>query len=400
MEHQLDRSRPLWETWVVEGVEGDRFALINKIHHCILDGHGGVDLSQSLLSLTPDRDIREAPRFLPRPEPSSSELLVNEWRHRLATPIDGLSNLYRFVRKARDPVGEVGRQIRSLGEMASWKALPASETPMNGEIGPHRICDWRTMPLEQLKAVKKALGCTINDVVLTVTTTAVRELMQHRQVRPEELDFRVSTPVSVRPKGSEGDLGNHVSSWIIRLPLGEPDPLEQLEIVRASTQELKRSNQASAIELVNAVVDWMPFDLQAASRGTVNMIVSNVPGPPFPLYILGAEMQEIIPLPPLIDNVGLAIGLLSYNGQLSWGFNADYDRLPDLADFATGVVDAFERLAEAAGVDLEAVETTKQLPAPEGGELQSWLDPAVAGTPSPAEGEAEPVRTAVGAADG
>ncbi len=376
MEHSLDRSRPLWECWVVEGLEGDRFALINKIHHCVLDGAGGVDLAQILLSTLPEREIHAAPRFLPRPKPSDRELRVDEWSHRIAAPLKSLGDLAHFARDTSDLADEVSRQLRTIGSLASWKAVPASETPINGEIGPHRIIEWRSLSLEHMKAVKKALGCTINDLVLTLVSNAIRELMLRRQVHPQDLDFRVSSPVNVRPEAQRGQLGNHVSSWILRLPLGERDPLEQLEVIRASTHALKRDNQASAVELVNTVLDWLPIDVQAASRGTINMIVTNVPGPPFPLYTLGAKMLSIVPLPPLIDNVGLAIGVLSHDGKVCWGFNADYDRVPDLAEFADDVERTFENLAGAVGVSSETLVPEPPPPVPEGSELRTWQHPA------------------------
>ncbi len=375
MEHGLDRSRPLWETWVVEGLEGNRFALINKIHHCVLDGAGGVDISQILLSTAPEREIREAPNFMPRPHPTGRELRMNEWKRRLAAPLEAAGNLNRFIRDTKDLGSEMGRQLRSIGTMAGWKAVPASETPLNGEVGPHRAIEWRTIPLAQMKAVKNALDCTINDVVLAAVTGAVRLLMQRRQVRAADLDFRVSSPVNVRREADEGELGNHVSSWILRLPIGEAEPLEQLNIIRANTLELKRGNQASAVNMINSIIDWLPIDVQAASRGTMNMIVSNVPGPPFPLYMLGSEMLSITPLPPLIDNVGLVVGVLSYNGKVCWGFNADYDRIPDLDDFASSVVASFERLAAAAGVSLAEISGSTAT-RPQNEELSNWLHPA------------------------
>lgn len=354
MEQPLDRSRPLWETWVVEGLSGDRFATISKIHHCMVDGASGMQLSQLLLSTKPERKIREPQRFIPRPVPRARELRYDERIRRLKTPLAAARQVIDFARESSDPGREVLRQVQSLTELAGWKTRPASETPINGSIGPHRSLEWVTMDLAAVKAVRRALSCTVNDVVLTTVTGAIRKLMKRRQVNPAELDFRVSAPVNVRRDRADGEMGNHVSSWVVRLPLDEEDPLEQLKALHATTDELKKSDQATALKLVTSVLDWLPFSTQSLSVGTMNTIVTNVPGPALPLYMLGAEVKQMIPFAPLIENVGLTIGVLSYNGNLAWGFNADWDRLPDLADFRIAIQNSFELLAEAAGMNLES----------------------------------------------
>ena len=349
MERPLDRSRPLWETWVIEGLSGNRFATIAKTHHCMVDGASGMSLLQHRFSLSAEAAIREAPRFVPRPAPRPAVLRRDARRRRLTRPVRLARNLAAFVSENEDVVGEVGHRLRSLGSLVSMKVKPASETPINGPIGPHRIFDWLELPLDDLKAVRRARGCSINDVVLATVTGAVRELMLGRQLSPEKLEFRVSTPVNMRSgAGEETRPGNQVSSWIVRLPLEQSDPLEQLARIRETTKALKDTHQADGFELIKAVQEWIPLDMQAASKGTQNMLVTNVPGPPFPMYLLGAELQSIFAQAPLIANVGLAVSALSYNGKVGWGFTADYDLLPDLASFAKGVSRAFERLAKAA----------------------------------------------------
>lgn len=352
MEQTLDRSRPLWETWVVEGLENDRFALISKVHHCMVDGAAGVDLSQILLSNTPTRKIRKSPRFIPRPKPTRRELLHGERLRRLSMPLVALRNWQSFRNDHEDLRGEIQTRLLAIREMAGFKAVRASETPLNGKVGPHRIVDWLNMSLADVKAVRKQCGCSVNDVVLATVTGAVQRFMQHRQVRPELLDFRVSTPVNVRNDSNRKLMGNHVSSWVVRLPLGEEDPLRRIDAIRETTQGLKHSHQAVVVEMLTSLNEWLPFNIQSASVGTMNMIVTNVPGPQFPLFMLGAELEEIRPVPPLIENLGLSVSVMSYNGNLGWGFNADYDRVPDLDDFCLGVRRSFERLASAAGVTL------------------------------------------------
>ena len=349
MERPLDRSRPLWEVWLIEGLEGGRFAMINKTHHCMIDGASGMALMQTLYSTTPEVEPRCAPRYVPRPPPSALELRADAWRRRLALPGRVLSEGRRLASRSEGVSAELSGYARALAQLARFKLTPASETPLNGPIGPHRIFDWLVLPLEAVRAVRRARGCSLNDVVLAIVSGAVREFLIGRQLRPERLDFRVSAPVNVRRGGDAAELGNHVSSWIVPLPLGEADPLAQLREIHATTSELKQSNQAIGVELVTRLHEFLPFDIQGLSKGTQNLLVTNVPGPQFPLYLLGARLLSLFAQPPLIDNVGLAISVISYDGKLGFGFTGDLDRVPDLADFVRDLARAFERLASAAG---------------------------------------------------
>jgi WS/DGAT/MGAT family acyltransferase len=353
-ERPLDRARPLWEIWVVEGLEGGRFATVGLTHHCMVDGAAGMDLARSLFSTTPEFSIREPHRYMPRPQPSDAELRRDSWLRLLGLPFDLAGRLREFVRETEDLPGEIVSRVRALGEMALWKAIPASDTPLNGFLGPHRRVDWVELRLDEIKAVRRALDCSVNDVVLAIVTGAVREFLMGRQVRPDGLEFRVAIPVNVRSRSEEGRMGNRVSTWIVRLPLAEEDPVRQIQELHRTTQELKESHQADAIELVEAVHEWIPLDIQGLAEGTQNMYVTNVPGPQFPLYLMGAKLQAIYLHAPLLQNQGLAVGALSYDGRVCWGFTADEDRLPDLDVFTAAVGRSFERLAQAAGVRLAA----------------------------------------------
>jgi WS/DGAT/MGAT family acyltransferase len=348
MERPLDRGRPLWESWLIEGLEGGRFAVLNKTHHCMIDGASGMALMQTLYSASPEAEPREAPRYVPRPPPSARELQLDAWRRRLGLP----GRLFAAGRRIwnDDELGdELAGSARALAQLARFKLQPASETPLNGPIGPHRIFDWLELPLESVRAVRRARGCSLNDVVLASVTGAVRDFLIGRQLRPERLDFRVSAPVNVRKGGDPERLGNHVSSWIVRLPLEESEPLAQLRAIHATTSALKQSNQAGGVELVTRLHEVLPIDMHGLSRGTQNLLVTNVPGPQFPLYLLGARLLSLFAQPPLIDHVGLAISAVSYDGKLGFGFTGDLDRVPDLADFVRGLARAFDRLAHAAG---------------------------------------------------
>jgi hypothetical protein len=229
----------------------------------------------------------------------------------------------------------------------------------------------------------------VNDVVLAVVTGAVREFLLERQVHPDALEFRVAAPVNVRGKEQASRGGNRVSSWIVSLPIGEADPARQVAAIRHATEGMKAARQADAIELVEAVHEWLPIDIQALSRGTQNMFVTNVPGPQFPLYLLGAELLDIYVQAPLIDNLGLVVGVISYNGGVCWGFNADYDRVPDLAEFVRMTRRSVERLADTAGVRLGggAAVDVGTAPAPE---------PAAPLSPSPTRAGRRPGARAAG----
>jgi diacylglycerol O-acyltransferase / wax synthase len=232
---------------------------------------------------------------------------------------------------------------------------PASQSPLNGRLCPHRRFEWLTMPFGDVKAVSRALGCSVNDVVLATVAGAVREFCIARRAHPDEIDFRVSAPVSVRRDEDRGRLGNAVSSWIVRLPIDEPDARRRLEAIHRVTDELKRSRQALGVQLMMAAAEWAPQALLSlgarAASGPINMIVTNVPGPQFPLYSLGARLVALYPLVPLLENTGLGVALFSYDGQLCWGFNADYDLLPDLRVFVRAVDGSFRALSAAAGVE-------------------------------------------------
>ena len=359
MAQHLDRERPLWELWVVEGLEGDRFAIISKMHHCMIDGMSGVDLSQILQS--PDKnatEIGEPPRFHPRPAPTATELLTDAVTWRLQTPLRALKGLRELQKETDDLRSEVEARWRAIRSMYGEGMAKVSETPINGENSPHRNFDYLRMPLADIKALRHALGATVNDTVLTIVTGAFRAYLARRGCDPSQLDFRIQAPVSVRTEEEKGKLGNRISAWTVPLPLDEDDPRKQLERIRATTQELKDSRQALAVETMMSVMDAMPTQLLSlASRqaqGTVNSIVTNVPGPQFPLYLLGAELKGMYPQVPLMLGVGIGIALISYNGVLCWGFNADAVKVPDLADFVGAIRASAQRVAEACEVKLSA----------------------------------------------
>jgi WS/DGAT/MGAT family acyltransferase len=371
-EQQLDRTRPLWEIWIVEGLENERFAMINKIHHSMIDGASGVDLSQVLMSPDPKFMPEDPPVYFPRPEPSMTELWRDEYERFVTLPWHALRNFRKFQHDSKDLYGELKTRAVALKETLEANLGTPDENPLNGPVGPHRILDWTAMPLEDIKVVRRALGCTVNDVVLTIVTGAVRTFIRNRQVNPEDIKYRVAAPVSVRREKDQGKMGNRVSAWSIPLPISVADPMRQLEIIHAETQKLKESKQALGVEMMMALAEWTPSLLTLGARAggaANNTIVTNVPGPQFPLYMVGAEMEEIYPCVPLMENMGIGIALMSYNGKLCWGFNADYGRVSDVATFVKYIRKSFEAIAAAAGVELSdayygKISKTNALPKP------------------------------------
>jgi WS/DGAT/MGAT family acyltransferase len=356
MQQHLDRARPLWETWVVEGLEGDRFALISKVHHCMIDGVSGVDIMQLLMSPTPDAELPTPPNYVPRETPSGLELLRDAVVHQATLPLEAVRDFRNFTAEAQDVRREITTRARAAFEMVSTQLRQTSETPINGPIGPHRRFDWSRVPIAELKQIRKKLGGSLNDVVLTIVNGAFRRFLGDRGVDLHDLDFRVMTPVSVRADTEQGALGNRVSAWIIDLPLDESDPREVLKRITARTTELKESNQAVGAEVLMRAADWAPSTLLSLGARNMtrmlsfNSVTTNVPGPQIPMYLLGARMLEVYPHVPLVDGLGLGIALLSYDGNLHWGVNADRDLVPDIASFLAALEQSYGELRGLAGL--------------------------------------------------
>lgn len=358
---RLDRRHALWEVWVIEGVEGgEQFAILNKIHHCMIDGAAGADLSQVLMSPSPKVEEGPGIPFMPRPAPTRTELLgdaVSETvRRPLALARDWIAQATSSPaqRAATEMAGpSTGERLRAFAEMASHAATAASPTPINGELGPHRRLDWLTMPLDDVKELRRELGCTINDVVLATVTGALRRYLFRRRMDVKELDFRISAPVSMRRPEHDRIQGNHVSSWVVPLPLSIDDPIEQIEAIQQTTEVLKSSNAALAVDTIMELAEWVPGPIleralpAIGSSGPVNMIVTNVPGPQFPLYLAGSRLLAMYPVVPLIPGGGLGVALFSYEGKLCWGFNGDFELVPDLASLVDDIAASFEGLRKA-----------------------------------------------------
>ena len=351
MSQQLDRGKPLWEMWIVEGLEHDRFAIVTKAHHCMIDGVGSVELTGSVMRPTPEDDPRlaePAPRWMPRPAPSARELWLREALHRTTAPL-ALARLVRdAVTAPRATFAQASATTSGLADAMRASFRPASPTPFNVEIGPHRRFDWTTMDLGRIREVKTRLGGTVNDVVLAIFSGALRRFFHRRGLTVDGLDFRAMLPVNVRGAGEH--MGNRVAMMAVRLPLDVADPRERLARVVAETTRVKHSHQAAGIQALEELSDrtftsiFTEFARLATLSQPYNVVVTNVPGPQFPVYVLGARMLACYPVVPLFQNQALGVALFSYDGRLFWGFNSDWDVVPDLHDLVAAVeheIDAF-----------------------------------------------------------
>jgi len=353
MSQPLDRNRPLWEMWIVEGLEDDHVALVSKTHHCMVDGISGADLMSVILSPFPDSDPGNPEPWKPRKRPTNAELVLDALSRRVAQPVEAARVMYETFldnRRITEFVDNVEAVLQTLAPALN----PASQTPINIEVGPHRRFDWTAMKVADLKAVKNVLGGTLNDVVLATVAGALRSFLAQRGIDPDDLAIRAMVPVSVRTAGERGTLGNRVSQMAVPLPVHIADPQERLQAVRATTHDIKDSKQALGAQVLTTISEWaVPNLLVQAVRlanrtRPYNLIVTNVPGPQIPLYMLGSQMLTAYPVVPLFENLGIVVGLFSYNGGLYWGVNADWEQIPDLHELVVATEEAFAELQEVA----------------------------------------------------
>ena len=354
----LDRDRPLWELWIVEGLEGDRFALLTKVHHCMVDGASGVSLLTLLFRTDPSEEIPPTESWFPRPRPSKLRLAFDEAVGRAQAPVALWRELGGAVRTPDRTLRAVRDRAVSVAEALRTGFHLPSESALNRPIGPHRRAEWRVFDLAELKEIKRRLGGTVNDVVLTLVSGALRRFLTRRHEDLETVDYRVVVPVNMRSASGDPGVANRVSAFFLSLPVGEADPVARFGAVRRETERLKTSRAADGIDFFTQLVErtgstWLTeLGVRLAARvQPYNQIVSNVPGPQYPLYVLGARLLELYPLPPLFERQGLGTAVMSYDGRVCWGFVADRDVVPDLGALARDLEAA---LAELRGAALQA----------------------------------------------
>jgi WS/DGAT/MGAT family acyltransferase len=353
---QLDRLKPLWELWLVQNLERDRFAILTKTHHAMVDGISGVDIGTVLFDVEREAEpLKLEDDWVPQPEPGTTELLGRGIADAVAAPVKLAERAVDVVRSPETAARKLVEGLEGVGEIVSAFADPAPDVPLNETIGPHRRYVWARSELAAFKRIKDSLGGTVNDVVLAVVTGALRSWLHRRRIRTEGLELRALVPVSIRTHDERGDLGNRIALMRGPLPVYIEDPVRRLHTISDAMAGLKRSKQALGAEVISRFNDFAPPTLLAqASRinfstRLFNMIVTNVPGPQMPLYVLGRELEDVFPVAFLPQNHCLAVAIMSYNGKVGFGLLADYDCMEDVEVVSDGIGEALAELEAAAG---------------------------------------------------
>jgi WS/DGAT/MGAT family acyltransferase len=368
---QLDRTKPLWEIWLVEGLgpsgsnggdsEGSqpasRFALLSKTHHALVDGVAGVDITAVLFDTAADPETPPGPGmpWQPRPEPTSVQVLGDALIERAIQPGEVVRSARAAFRTPRRIARRGLESVAAMGALAKT-GMGAPSTLLNVDIGPHRRFDWVRADLNDIKAIKNKLGGTVNDVVLAVVTGALRGFMQQRGEPVDGVTLKAMVPVSVRRENEYGMTGNRVAAMMASLPVHEVDPVERLRILSDELSGLKDSGQAVGAEALTQLAGFAPPTVLAqASRlqsrqRFFNLVITNVPGPQMELYVLGRPLVDVFPLAPLARRQALCIAIMSYHGKLNFGLLGDFDAMPDLEVLAQGISDSIDELRAAAGL--------------------------------------------------
>jgi WS/DGAT/MGAT family acyltransferase len=354
----LDRDRPLWELWFVEGLEGGNIGLIQKTHHALVDGVSGVDVATVLLDFTPEPKFLEPPRWIVEPAPSPGRLFVDTLYERTTEPAEIARTARRIARTPQRTMARTGQLGRALSTLVDRNSIVPS-TSLNVRVGRRRRFEGVRVSLDDVKAIRHALGGTVNDVVLAGVAGGLRRLFESRDEDVDDLRLRALCPVSVRDDSERMQLGNRVSAMFVDLPVGEADPTLRLQAIRATTGDLKDRQQAvGAAFLVDLTQFAAPTLLGLAARLAhrqpfFNLVITNVPGPQVPLYCMGGRMLEAYPVVPLTRNTALGIAILSYCGQLHLGLYVDADALDDVTVLAAGLEDSFAELKKIAEETVE-----------------------------------------------
>ncbi len=348
----LDRTKPLWELWLVQGLADGRFALITKTHHALVDGVAGVDLATVLFDqqAVPGPALHPEAPWRPRHSPGGVQMAARGLRGVAALPFEAAGRVLGAAAHPGDALAQTREALEGLGEVV-WAGLNAApETPLNVEIGPHRRLVTVRAELADFKAIKDAHGGTVNDVVLAVVTGALRRWLQTRGVRTEGLELRALVPVSIRTRHEQNTLGNRLAAMRAPVPIYVEDPLARLRVVRQAMDGLKESKQAVGAEVLAGMQALAPPTILAqASRlnfstRLFNLLVTNVPGPQFPLYVLGRELRDLFPIAFLPKGHALAVAVMSYDGGMDFGLLGDYDAMPDLEELGVLLSESVEEL--------------------------------------------------------
>jgi diacylglycerol O-acyltransferase / wax synthase len=357
--HLLDRRRALWELWFVEGLRRNRVALIQKTHHCLVDGISGVDLTAVLFDLEPDHVVRAAPiPWYPDPAPTPQQLLQHSLMERATDP----SELFRPARAALRRPRQAAERVADVARTVAATRRKVPTMPWNVPVS--RDCRWAParVRLERVKATKDAATaggvtagpCSVHDVILAACAGALRSFLQSRGLPPDDLVLKAVAPVSLRSEDKRGAVGSRVSMLPADLPVGEPDPRARLRTVHENLRELRESGGILGGDELMAMTSFLPPTIlalasRAFARSPLNLTVTNVPGPQFPVYCMGARALEAFPYVGIAENMALTIAAVSYNGAIGFGLTGDKAALPDLPVLGDAIQQAFVELGAAVG---------------------------------------------------
>ena len=358
LERPLNRTRPLWEVWTVEGLEDGQFALVCKVHHCMVDGVGGLSLLQAMLSTSPVEPSGPPEPWTPRAEPSESDLLQIAMQRR--------QNLIRSagetLRSALQDPQQTSKALKaSASEILAFARgglkLPSTGS-FNQPIGPNRKIEWLSLDLARVKAIHASLDGTVNDVVLATLSGGFRRFLHGRGHLDDRPTLRTVIPVNVRAEGPAQSMGNQASCWMLDLPLQPDDPKEMLRRIRTQTLMHKSSRSARGGELLSEAAEWANAGIMHQVVRTLsnlqpyNLVITNVPGPPFPLFLAGAPLIAAHPHLPLFEGQGIGVAIFRYLDQLQIGLTGDRDQVPDLQDLTKSIHASFAALEAAAGTEI------------------------------------------------
>ncbi len=352
MSQQLDRTKPLWELWVAEGLDDGGWALISKTHHCMVDGVSGTDLMSVLLDSEREPEPADASEsWEPQPEPGAVELVAHSLRLRAASPYELTRTALSAVRGPSRAARQAADAARGFVNMLSL-LTPNSYGTLNGPIGPHRTWEWARARLSDVKQIRAQHGGTINDVVLAVITNGFRELLESRGESVNGHIIRTLVPVSVRDESDRGTTNNKVSAMFAELPVHIADPVRRLDALHEQMLHLKQSGQAIAAERLTAMGGFAPAVLLALGgrvatrlpQSSVNTVTTNVPGPQKPLYLAGRRMLEAFPFVPLGGHVRIGVAIFSYDGGINFGVTGDLDTARDIDVLCRGIERGVEQL--------------------------------------------------------
>jgi diacylglycerol O-acyltransferase / wax synthase len=353
MSQPLDRSRPLWELWIVEGLEDDRWAIASKVHHCMVDGVSATDILTVLLADRSDPAPPPRAAWLPQDEPSDARLLLDAIVELWTSPYEQLHAARSLLRAPR-ALAELAAQTVHHNLSFARLGRPPLPSSLSGPIGPHRRWAWARSSLADVRTVRAALGGTVNDVVLATIAGGFRALLLGRREPPTSTPVRSLVPVSVRRPGEHG--GHRVAAIFVDLPVGERDPATRLRAVSAQTSDVKNSAQAVAGDMLVSLAGFAPPMLLALGtrlaaqlpQRAVNTVTTNVPGPQRPMYAMGRPVLETFPYVPIANNIRIAIAIMSYDGHLNIGVTGDYDTTPDIDVLCRAIEESMAELVRAA----------------------------------------------------